>query len=346
MTKRIFMTGLLAMLFGCGDPPAHAPDVRDSVGDPGVEVLEAQVPTTVSVQGSVEASRRSTLSTRMMARVSEVLVEVGDPIRSGEPLVRLGTDDILAKRAMAEAGVASSTAARDEAVRHLARMDTLLAQDAVALVQRDQARLGLTQAESGLLMASALLQEVETAEQYASVRAPFAGRVVSRHIHEGDLSAPGMPLLVVEAEGPRVAVLSVPADLAGKLAVGTSVQVNSPDGEGVEARVHAIASGADPRSRTVEVRAELPSSWSTGVAVTAMIPAGVRDAVTIPQSAVVRRGQLTGVRVATPDGALLRWIRLGRTVVPVGGDDGGPDGGGEAQVEVLSGLVAGERIIR
>jgi hypothetical protein len=86
-------------------------------------------------------------------------------------------------------------------------------------------------------------------------------------------------------------------------------------------------------SRTVEVRVVLPEGWPTGISVTALIPAGVTRAVTIPNEAVVRRGQLTGVRVVTPQGVALRWIRLGRSV-----------GDGE-RVEVLSGLSAGDEIV-
>jgi hypothetical protein len=86
-------------------------------------------------------------------------------------------------------------------------------------------------------------------------------------------------------------------------------------------------------SKTVEVRVVLPEDWPTGISVTALIPAGVTRAITIPSEAVVRRGQLTGVRVVTSQGVALRWIRLGRSV-----------GDGE-RVEVLSGLNAGDEIV-
>ena len=101
----------------------------------------------------------------------------------------------------------------------------------------------------------------------------------------------------------------------------------------------AIATGADPRSRTIEVRADLPATWPTGVSVTALVPAGTREGIAIPESAVVRRGQLTGVRVVGEQGVSLRWIRLGRRIQTIGAH-----GEVEIRVEVLSGLDAGERI--
>jgi len=271
----------------------------------------------------------------MMARITAVEAEVGDRVRAGQVLVRLGTDDIAANRASAEAGVRASEAARDEAARQVARMDTLYAQDAVPLVQRDQARLGLVQAESQVAMARAALQEVETAYGYAALRAPFAGTVVSRTAAVGDLAAPGMPLMEVAADGPREVSLGVPPEVAQALSSGDEIVVQGESAGQATAKIRAIASGADPRTRTFEVRADLPADWPTGVSVTALVPEGTRQGIAIPASAVVRRGQLTGVRVVTDQGEMLRWVRLGRRL------EGGE---GEARFEVLSGLEPGERI--
>ena len=99
------------------------------------------------------------------------------------------------------------------------------------------------------------------------------------------------------------------------------------------APVRVVSGGADPMSKTVEVKVTLPADWPTGVSLTALIPAGTTRAVTIPADAVVRRGQLTGVRVVTPEGAALRWIRLGRAV------------GEGNHLEVLSGLNPGDEIL-
>lgn len=295
-------------------------------------VTADSVAATVAVEGTIQARHRAEISTRMMARVSEVAVERGSTVRAGQVLVRLGVEDVEANRAKAEAAVAVARAGREEAARQAERMDTLLAQDAVARVQRDQARLGLTQAESQLAVAEATLREVETAASYARIEAPFAGVVVARTVDAGDVAAPGVPLLVVESAGVREAVLMVAPDVAETLDEGASVHVATRDGRTADGTVRAIAGGADPMTRTVEVRVELPAEWPTGVSVTALLPMGGRTAVIIPLEAVVRRGQLTGVHVVQGEATTLRWVRLGREI----GD----------RVEVLSGLSAGERIAR
>jgi RND family efflux transporter MFP subunit len=296
-------------------------------------VVEArEIPIQIPVEGTVVARNRAEITTRMMARVSELAVDVGSEVRAGQVLLRLGTEDVAANRTKAEAAVMVARAARDEAARQAERMDTLLAQDVVAQVQRDQAHLHLTQAESQLAMAEAALQEVETASSYATIRAPFAGQVVGRFIDRGDVAAPGMPLMVVEQTGEKEGRLAVPVDAAEGLRAGDTVTVTSTGGRRTEAPVRSVAAGADPRSKTVEVRVVLPAAWPTGVSLTALVPAGATRAVTIPSEAVVYRGQLTGVRVVTDQGTALRWIRLGRTVH---GD----------RVQVLSGLNPEEEIL-
>jgi RND family efflux transporter MFP subunit len=171
---------------------------------------------------------------------------------------------------------------------------------------------------------------VETAAGYARIVAPFDGVVVGRSVDPGDLAAPGMPLLAVESTGPRDVVLAVAPELTAGLRPGTVVEVVARDGRRTDGTIRSVAGGADPATRTVEVRVEVPADWATGVSATALVPSGTRFAVTVPADAVVRRGQLTGVHVVSGDVVTLRWIRVGRTV----GD----------RVEVLSGLEAGERI--
>ncbi|MGD2122880.1 MAG: efflux RND transporter periplasmic adaptor subunit [Gemmatimonadota bacterium] len=333
MKTGIALLGMAAFLTACGS--GHSSDethAGPSEFGSGVPVEMEEIHVNVPVEGTVLARNRAEITTRMMARVSDLTADVGTRVRVGQVLIRLGTEDIEANRAKAEAAVMVAQAARDEAEKHADRMDALLAQDVVPQVQRDQAHLQLTQAESQLAMATATLREVETAGSYASIRAPFAGEVVARFIDEGDVAAPGMPLLVVEEAGPREGRLAVPVDAAAGLEVGSTVKVTTLGGRETDAPVRVVAAGADPLSKTVEVRVTLPADWPTGVSVTALVPSGTTQAVTIPSEAVLRRGQLTGVRVVTAGGTALRWVRLGRAV---GGD----------RVEVLSGLNEGDEIV-
>jgi RND family efflux transporter MFP subunit len=332
MIRRIAILTLTAGAAACGGeshPEAQSPEIPVNT----YTVETRPLTTTMPVEGTVVARQRAEVTTRMMARISSLPVDVGTRVNSGQVLLRLGNDDIAANRAKAEAAVMAAQAGRDEAAKHAARMDTLLAQDVVAQVQRDQAHLQLAQAESQLQLAQATLKEVETAASYSTIRAPFGGTVAARYNDAGDVAAPGMPILVIESAGPRDAVLAVSPDVAAELDVGMTVPVRGAEGRTTNAPVRAIAGGADPWTRTVEVKAELPNDWPTGVSVTALVPTGTAEGVAIPRSAVIHRGQLTGVQVVTTDGVAIRWIRLGRSV------------DGQSLVQVLSGLEPGDRIV-
>ncbi len=341
MIRRLSVSILAAAAAACGSGPPEATPERAAPPMRGIEVTREALPLTVPAHGSVRAQRRADISTRIIARVTAVPVDIGSAVREGDLLVRLGTDDVAAKRASAEAAVRAAQAARDEAARQAARLDTLYARDAVAMVQRDGARLALTQTESQLAMAQAALQEVAAAETYSVITAPFDGTITARRVSVGDLAAPGMPLLEIAGTGPREGVLAVTADVAAAVSPGTVIDATLPDGRGTRGTVRAVAAGADPATRTVEVLVNLPADWPTGVALSGWIPAGTRDGVAVPATAIVRRGQLTGVQVITPEGVGVRWVRLGRTLPAT------PSAEGQSapRVEVLSGLEPGERIL-
>jgi len=328
----------LGLATGCTDAPAEpAAGVAQHESAPTMAVARRQLPSYMSVNGRVAAQNQVEVATRMMARITAMPVEIGDFVQKGQVLVRLGNDDIEANRASATAAVEAATLAAEEARRHMARMDTLAAIDAVPTVQRDQARLQLTAAESQLVMAQSALRNVETAASYATIVAPFTGTVVSRHADPGDMAAPGVPLLVVQDQVAREGRIAVPASVREYMTSGTVVEVSAAGVTPVSAPVKSVSSGVDPMTGTVEIIVELPETWVPGTTLTAQLPVGSREGIAVPQSSIVRRGQLTGVRVANQDGAAVRWVRLGRRVPG--------DATDEPQVEILSGLSAGEQIV-
>ena len=115
------LAGLSLGLSACGgaDSEIH---VREAV-DPGM-TLVVTADTTRSftpVAGSVVARRRAEISTRMMARVADVLVEIGDPVRLGDALVLLGAADVAAGETKAAAGVASGRSIASASETEVAR---------------------------------------------------------------------------------------------------------------------------------------------------------------------------------------------------------------------------------
>ncbi len=101
-----------------------------------------------------------------------------------------------------------------------------------------------------------------------------------------------------------------------------------------------VLPAADPRLLSTQVRAELPTDapgLTPGMAAKVLIPIGKASKRVIPEAALVRRGELVAVNVATPQGQpQLRQVRIGPSVRT-------PDGA--KLVEVLAGLSDGEVVL-
>lgn len=321
MTPRVPLAALLALAAAaCADaePEARAPD------RPAEQVVAARVERTETAgryraAGTVRAARRAELSTRLMGRVETVRVRAGDRVRAGQLLLTVERAALTAAQQQAAAGL-------EQATTNLRRTERLYADSAAPLVQLEQARTAYDQAR-------AQARAVEADLAYAEVRAPFAGVVVSRLADPGDQAAPGQPLLVVEDRSNREIVVTVPDEVGAGLAAGQRTTVEIGGGaRRFEARILAVVPGADPRSPTVEVRLSGPADLSPGVAAVAELPAEAgRSALQVPESALMRRGQLVGVYLFAPDSTLrLRWIRTGQSR--------------DSAVEVLSGLEPGDLV--
>jgi RND family efflux transporter MFP subunit len=264
---------------------------------------------------------RADLATRIMARVETVAVREGDRVHKGQVLATFERGAVLAAGAQARAGL-------DLATTNLRRMERLYADSAVPVAQLEAARAAYQQAEGHQSAAAAELA-------YASLVAPFDGVVTRRAVDPGDLAAPGQPIVVVEGGGPREIVVGVPESVARGLVVGTTVTARiGVDERAVPARIAAIVPSADAVDRTVEVRLTTDGQLTANLAaIVEFPPIGARLELRVPASAVVERGELTGVFLFAPDSTVrLRWVRLGRRLGP--------------ELPVVAGLVPGDLVVR
>ena len=146
---------------------------------------------------------------------------------------------------------------------------------------------------------------------------------------------PGQPLLVLDDPRAYRLEAEVGESAVGGVRLGQRVPVVLDSlGRSLEGRVVEIIPAADPASRTVTVKLDLPGDpgLRSGLFGRARFPAGERQALLVPISALTERGQLTAVYVV--DGQNIARLRL----VTAGARHAD-------RVEILSGLAAGERIV-
>lgn len=199
----------------------------------------------------------------------------------------------------------------------------------LALAAREhQMRRRIEQARAELDTAQLALGDTE-------ILAPDTGVVVERRVEPGNLAVPGQTLLVLDDPARYRLEAEVGESAMGRVRLGlTAPVVVDALGRTLEGRVAEMIPSADPASRSVTVKLDLPAApgLRSGIFGRVRFPGGERKALLVPAGAVVERGQLTAVYVVDAESvARLRLVTAGQRQ----GD----------RIEILSGLEPGERIV-
>lgn len=335
-----------------------------------VHVERTDLLETLVVSGRVLARSKASLGSPVAGRVEEVLVEEGDRVAAGQPLLRLDEREAAAELAEARARLErtrgadrrAAEEARTQAAlrlaieeRQLARVSSLRGEGYVsereeddARKARDLARSALAAAEESaraaapggaderLAMAAAASAEARLAR--LRVVAPEPAVVLTRAAEPGDVVSPGKVLLVLALDR-AVQVLAQPDEKnLPSLRVGQKARASAdafPD-RSFEAEVLSISPGVDAARGTVDVRLRVPEP-----------PAELRTDMTLSVELEVarRRAALVVPLEAVGDAATRPWVlavrglRAVRTPVTLGARGGG-------LAEVLEGLSEGDVVVR
>lgn len=359
---------LLALASSCGgggSSAGHRDTARPATPPATVNAVlavTARWPASFEATGSVKPRASAQIASRAMGYIREIRVQAGDRVAAGQLLVRIEAKDADAAHRQAEAGLEEAKSALPEAASAirsaeaqtelarvtLRRMQDLLDKRSVSQQEFDEAAARLRVAEAARDAATARKQQLEArirqAEQavasaavqlgYSDLTAPFTGRVAARKADPGTLAVPGQPILELEQEGAWRLEASVEEARLGSVRPGqtATVRLDALD-EPLTGRVVEIVPSVDSATRSFIAKLDLParSVMRSGLFGRADFPLGARDVLAVPEAAVIRQGEVSSVLVADQDIARVRFIRTGEA-----------RGG---QVEVLSGLAAGDRII-
>ncbi|MCI0490500.1 MAG: efflux RND transporter periplasmic adaptor subunit [Blastocatellia bacterium] len=174
---------------------------------------------------------------------------------------------------------------------------------------------------------------------YARITSPIDGVVTARQTDIGQMAAPGAPLLTIEDDSRYRLEAAVEESQIANVRLGDTARVliDALGREALDGRVAEIVPASDPASRSFAVKIDLPADGDktglrSGMFGKARFIKGQKQAITIPQSAVIERGHLTSVYVVDSKGiARLRLIKTGKVY--------------DGRVEILAGLNEGERIV-
>jgi RND family efflux transporter MFP subunit len=316
---------------------------------------------TFEAGGIVQAQTTAVLMARIAAPVQEVRAVPGDRVRAGQVLIVLDARDLAAqsRRAQAEGSsadqnVIAAVAERDAADAGLAlaratheRIAGLHAKRSATSQELDEATNVLRAAEAraagAAARAKAALSGVEgtraaseaatTVETFSRIAAPFDGVVTEKMIEPGNMAAPGTALMRIEDTRRFRLDVRVDESRIERISIGTTVPValaGGPDAgtQLVDGRVSEIGRAVDADMRSFLVKIELPAERGlrSGMFGRARFSTEPRRVLTVPEAALVQRGQVTSVFVVENDIARVR-------LVNVRGSD------------VLAGLVDGDIVI-
>jgi len=318
---------------GGGQEPAAPEGAAAGAGLETVAVSPGEQGGERLFDGIVEAVQQATLAAQTSGRIVALERDVDDPVRRGDVILRISGVEQKANLDAARQAFTEASAMATEARARFARVQELAGQKLLSQSDLDRATADRDAAEARLASARAGVAAAEEQYGYTQVRAPFDGVITARHVEVGEAVAPGQLLTAVAALGALRVNVDVPQALAD--------EIRTLDGAHVYAGARVLESAgltvfpaAASGSNTVRVRVELPKGAEDlypGMFVKAGFRSGAPVALRVPAATVVRRSEVTGVYVVSPEGQVrLRQVRLGRQL-------------GE-EIEVLAGLVAGERV--
>lgn len=323
--------------------PAIAGTTRNAsaIDVPVAKASPQVVPVGFELDGVIEPVKQSTVAAQVPGRISQLAVKAGDRVRTGQLLATIDDRESQAALQRSRALAAQAEAELRNAQAQVQRTRELQSKGFVSKAALDTAEATFKAAQAGRDQATAGERQSMITQDFTRVTAPYEGWVLETLAQPGDLAVPGKPILTLYAPLPLRAVVQVPASRAAAARAATAVEVQIPDGKGSGSWISPIARimlpAADPVAQTLEWRLELPEAAARTVApgqqVHVRFAAGPARRVVVPPSAVLRRGELTAVYVASPDGTgfVLKAVRLGTDH-------------GAAGVEILAGLNANDSV--
>lgn len=322
------LLALSLLLAACGDKAEE----KAATPKPALTVSlttpqQTMLPVTLQANGNLAAWQEAIIGAEAGGlRVSEVLVNVGDRVRRGQPLARFAASGVRAEAAQARASLAEAEANLAEAANNAARARTLQQTGAMSASQINQYLTAEKTAQARVAAMRAQVQQQQVRLDQTVVNAPDDGVISARSATVGAVVNPGAELFRLIRKGRLEWRAEVTASELGRLTPGTRAIVTATSGARLEGRVRMIGPTVDPQTRVAIVYVDVkplpgPAAGSAraGMFARGEFDLGAMPALTVPQPAIVVREGFSYVFRVNPDNRV-------------------------SQVKVQTGRIAGDRV--
>jgi RND family efflux transporter MFP subunit len=342
---------LSVVLAGCGNKvkPGSVEVKRPMISGVGMaDIKLVSIDEYNETAGTIKGKNTSVLASKVMGEVRNIAVKEGDRVSKGQLLLTIDNRDAVAKVSAAQAGYREmvKTLEMTGQAQSLAsitneRYEQLYKEDAISKQQMDQvatqgkvAQLDFERSQEAVKRAEASLLEAQTSYDFTQVIAPTAGVITAKKIDIGSMALPGVPLLILEDDSAYTIEADVDESIVGNIRVGmaTDIRVDSL-GTSIQGMISEMAPVVDQATRKMHIKIAISGEGlKSGLYAQVKIPLTKKQTILVPKTAIVEKGQLTGVYVVDTQGVVLyRIVRMGKTY--------------DSGVEILSGIQVGEKII-
>jgi RND family efflux transporter MFP subunit len=251
-----------------------------------------------SFTGVVTARIQSDLGFRVSGKVTERLVNVGQTVKAGQPLLRIDVTDYAHVITTQTQNVQAAKVKAAQAAADEARYRGLVATGAVSASTYDQIKATADAAEAQLAAVEAQAQVAKNQGDYSLLVADADGTIVQTLAEPGQVVAAGQAVVKLAHGGPREAAVYLPETIRptlGSVARATLYGKSTS----APARLRQLSDAADPSTRTFEARYVLGGADARaplGATVTIQITEPARpDSMQVPLAAITDRGKGPGV---------------------------------------------------
>jgi RND family efflux transporter MFP subunit len=293
-----------------------------------------------SVFATIESAYTVPARVRTGGTIIALKVRQGDHVDQGQVIATVGDPKLSLQSNSFAAQIATGQAQVDQAKLDYDRAQRLITSGAIARNMYDQARTAYNVAQSNLKSISAQSAVVREQATEGQVLAPKAGRVITVPVTAGTVVMAGDVVATV-AEQNFVLRLQVPERHARYLKVGDPVRLGSSDRDepgqplGV---ITLIYPQVDNGHVVADAAVKGIGDYFVGQRVLVWVSAGARPAIVVPENLIITRSGIDYARVwTTNDGAIDVPVQRGMKSF-------GP--GKQVQLEILSGLQAGDRLLK
>ena len=249
--------------------------------------------------GLTGARVESNLGFRVAGKIVERLVNVGQRVKAGQPLMRIDETDLRLALAAKRSAVAAAKASSVQANADERRYALLVSEGAASRQRYDQAKAVSDTANAQLAAAEADARVASNEAAYSVLVADADGTVVETLGEPGQVVSAGQTVVRLAQAGPREAVVAFPETVRPAIGSMAEASVYGSDGRRYTAHLRQLSDSADAQTRTYEARFVLDGTAATaplGATVTIWLTSqAIQPEVQVPLGAVFDDGRKTGV---------------------------------------------------